>query len=62
LNKPDDEYRKEYPKPRWVADGEIISITKTQWDELVGQIEHWANELVQRMSENQNRINKGKNE
>jgi hypothetical protein len=60
VNRPDEEYQKEFPKPRWVNDSGTINITKTQWEELVGQIEHWANELVQRMTENRKRLTEEK--
>jgi hypothetical protein len=55
-NKPDEVYQRDYPKPRWIDGSGNIDITKAQWDDLVRQLESWANGLVERMTENQKRL------
>jgi len=59
-NKPDEVYQRDYPKPRWIDDSGDINMTKSQWDDLIGQLEHWANGLVDRMTENQKRLKEEK--
>jgi hypothetical protein len=51
-NKPDAEYQQHYPKSRWIDEHDYVNITRAQWNDLLLQLERWANNLVQRMNKN----------
>jgi hypothetical protein len=50
LNQPNPEYKEHYPTPRWVDEHGSVNMNRSQWEELVNQLERWTNDLVQRMS------------